>query len=185
MESFNDLLTKWQPFFSTVAGVSATLAGLLFVSLSVNREKIAASNNRVLMRLAQRSFGDLIFALFVAILFLIPAHEPHTLAIPIFILALCRGYLMARSFYRAGKQSLSEPAGFGRIRENAIQVLCWLGLFAAGVAIYRGVILAIFFLVPVISLLLYNGSVNAWSLLVMEKTAEEGQSERLADESLP
>lgn len=173
MESFYDLLIKWQPFFAAVAGVAATLAGLLFVSLSINREKITARENRILLRVAQRSFGDLIFALFIAILFLIPAHETYSLAVPLFILAACRGWLLARSFYRSAKNNLQNPAGFNGFREYAFQILSWLGLLAATVEIYRGKVLAIFFLVPVIALLLYNASLNAWLLLIMEKSPDE------------
>ena len=173
MESFNDLLTKWQPFFSAVAGVSATLAGLLFVSLSLNREKITARQNRLWLRLAQRSFGDLMFALFMSILFLIPAHETYSLCIPLFILTAFRGGLLIRSFYRSAREVPDNPERFGGFRENAFQAVSCLGLLAATIEIYRGVVLAIFFLVPVVALLLYNGSWNAWLLLIMERSADE------------
>lgn len=173
MESFNDILTKWQPFFSTVATVAATLAGLLFVSLSINRETITAPQNRLLLRLAHRSFGDLIFALFIAILFLVPAHETFSLAIPLFSLAAFRGWFLLRSISRSAQGAPNNAAGLGAMREHAFQSLSFLGLVAASFAIYRGTIAAAFFLVPVIALLLCNATLNAWLLLIMEKNAVE------------
>ncbi len=55
--SFTERVVQWQPFFITVATVAGTLVGLLFISLSINREAITADHK--LLRLARRSFGDL------------------------------------------------------------------------------------------------------------------------------
>ncbi|EEF58035.1 hypothetical protein [Pedosphaera parvula] len=175
MESFNDLITRWQPFFSAVAGVTATLAGLLFVSLSINREKITAQENRKLLRLAQRSFADYLYALFISLMFLMPNHESFGLAIPLFMVVAVRVWFLVRVMRRSRKGE--NPATLGGLRENVIQIISCLGLVAAGVEIYRGEVIATFFLVPVIALLLCNASMNAWLLLVMERAADEKSSD--------
>ena len=54
--SFTERIVQWQPFFITVATVAGTLVGLLFISLSINRDAVAA--NQTLLRLARRSFSD-------------------------------------------------------------------------------------------------------------------------------
>lgn len=169
MESFNDQLTKWQPFFATVAGVAATLAGLLFVALSINRETITARVNRHLLRLARRAFADFIFALFIAIIFLIPAHEARSLAIPLSTLTAFRIGFMVRSIYRLAKY----PEGFNVLREYLFQILSVIGLVAASIEISLGHVLVTFYLVPVVAFLLYNASINAWELLLVEKKADE------------
>lgn len=174
MESFNDQITRWQPFFSTIVGATATLAGLLFVSLSINREKITAQENRNLLRLAQRSFADYMFALFISLMFLMPNHVTYGLAIPLFMVAAVRIWFLIRVIRPSMKRDNLET--FGRLRENITQILSSLGLVAAGVEIYRGQVIATFFLVPVISLLLVNASLNAWSLLVLERTADDTTS---------
>ncbi|MDB6058027.1 MAG: hypothetical protein JWO95_1871 [Verrucomicrobiales bacterium] len=167
METFNDLLTKWQPFFTAVAGATATLIGLLFVSLSINREKIAGSENRVLMRLAKRSFGDYIFVMFIALLFLMPNHNAYGLAIALTALIIVRGWFLLRSIVRPwNARHIDVRSG---VREHILSTLAWLGLIATTIEIYRGNVLATFFLVPVISLLLCNASINAWALLIMEE----------------
>jgi hypothetical protein len=78
--TFEQQIVLWQPFFTTVATVAATLVGLLFVSLSINRDKITAGSNRLLLRIAQRSFSDFIIVLLVALFFLIPGEGRRALA---------------------------------------------------------------------------------------------------------
>ena len=165
METFNESLTKWQPFFTAVAGATATLIGLLFVSLSINREKITAQEDRVLLRLAQRSFADFLFAMFIALMFLIPCLEPRSLAIPLFCVAAMRGFWLARSICRS--------SGSGKLREQILPVLSTLALFVTCYQIYRAQILVTFLLVPIIAMLVLNASRNAWALLIMEKNLEE------------
>jgi hypothetical protein len=173
MESFNDLLIRWQPFFTAGAGVAATLAGLLFVSLSINRDRIAAPENHVLLRLAQRSFGDLIFTLFISLMFLVPNHHPYGLIIPLFFIAATRGCWFINSFYRWSKRTTKKSAAAGALREQVFQILAYLGLLITMVGISRGNLVWTFLLVPVIALLLYNASMNAWLLLIMETSPDD------------
>jgi hypothetical protein len=173
MDSFTDSLTKWQPFFSTIAAVAATLAGLLFVSLSLNREKITAQENRLLLRLARRSFGDFMYALFIALMFLMPNHMPYPLAIPLICFSAVRGWLLVRSICHFSKTTWENHDKFGVWRDLAFQAVTSLGLLVAAVEIYRGEIVATFILVPIISFLLYNASANAWSLLILERTTDK------------
>jgi hypothetical protein len=72
MVNFVQELAAWQPFFATLAAVCATLAGLLFVALSLHAATLRASHNANLKRLAQHTFGDFIMVLFVGLFFLIP-----------------------------------------------------------------------------------------------------------------
>jgi hypothetical protein len=45
-------------FYSTVAAASATLSGLLFVSLSLNRNRLKGEKAQSVMDLARRTFGN-------------------------------------------------------------------------------------------------------------------------------
>ena len=164
MESFYDKLTHWQPFFSTVAGATATLAGLLFIALSINREKIMAVENRDLLRSAKRSFGDYLFGMFIALLFLMPNHEPFGLALPLLSVAVIRICFLVVALYRSSNEN--------RWREQFFPALSCVGLVVVVVEIYRGEVMAAFLLVVVIAFLLYNATMNAWDLLIMKKRAQ-------------
>jgi hypothetical protein len=171
MESFYEVLTRWQPFFSAVAGVAATLAGLLFVSLSLNRDKITAEENRVFMRLARRTFGNLLYTLMLALMFLVPNHHAYGLAMALFCIVTIRGLWFLRIMVRGRDSATVQPV---RWREQTIELLAFLGLLIASVAISSGQYIGIFLLVPVVALLLYRASMNAWLLLIMEKNAANG-----------
>ena len=166
--TFDQQIVLWQPFFTTVAAVSATLVGLLFVSLSINREKIAAASNRILLRLAERSFSDFIIVLLVALFFLIPAEGRRALAVELLALAAFRLRRLAvqiLSNLRGGK-----PAAVGGLlMEYMLPAFTILGLVASGIGIYREDIRAVYYCtVPVIAILLVRASRNAWLLLLME-----------------
>lgn len=173
MESFYDGLVKWQPFFTASAGVAATLAGLLFVALSLNRERIAAEENRLLMRHAYRSFGDFLLALFIALLFLVPVYEATSLIISLAFPLAFRGQYLARSLYKTIKMNHGKRTLLKIAREYLFQALSWLVLLLAAIEIYRGKMIATYLIVPVIALLMYNATLNAWQLLILEKRIEE------------
>jgi len=140
---FDEHILRWQPFFTTVAAASATLVGLLFVSLSINREKIAGESNRALSRLAWRAFSDFLLVLLIALFFLIPEQGRLALTVELFALAVLRlRWLMAQivSSARIGQ----KPAAMDLVREYLLPALTVLGLVVAGVGIFHGNILAVY-----------------------------------------
>ena len=166
--TFDQQIVLWQPFFTTVATVAATLVGLLFVSLSLNREKIAAKANRVLLRLAERSFSDFIIVLLIALFFLIPAEGRRALAFELFALAAFRLRRLAVQIITSFRGGQPAAVG-GLLMEFMLPAFTILGLVASGIGIYREDIRAIYYCtVPVIAILLVRASRNAWLLLIME-----------------
>jgi hypothetical protein len=166
--TFDQQIVLWQPFFTTVAAVSATLVGLLFVSLSLNREKIAAASNRVLLRLAERSFSDFIIVLLIALFFLIPLEGRRALAFELVGLAAFRLRRLVIQIMANFRNGQSKTTG-GVLMEYLLPAFTILGLVASGIGIYREDIRAIYYCtVPVIAILLTRASRNAWLLLIME-----------------
>jgi modulator of FtsH protease len=67
-------LQPWQSFYTTLAAVAATLAGLLFVALSFNLELLARAEHEPTNRIATEAFTMFLYVLLVALLVLMP-HE--------------------------------------------------------------------------------------------------------------
>ena len=88
MYDFARDLAAWQPFFITLAGVCATLAGLLFVALSLHAANLRAAENANLRRLAQHTFGDFILVLFTGLFFIIPGTNPAFLGAVLLMLVV-------------------------------------------------------------------------------------------------
>jgi len=167
--NFDEQILKWQPFFITLATVAGTLIGLLFISLSLTRDKVIS--NPHVFRLARRSFADFMHVVLVSLFFLIPAQSNAPLGIELFVVGILRFKLLF-------KQMIS-PAGHGGglprlISEFVPPVISTAGLLIAGIEIYRGgkdANLAIYYVVvPVIATLMFSACSNAWLLLMEEKS---------------
>jgi len=166
---FIDRIVQWQPFFITVATVAGTLVGLLFISLSINKDAIVSTSNPALLRLARRSFSDFIFIVLISLFFLIPLQRGHALALELWAMALLKVRLL---FSQMLKSSGSAP-DYGRWKilcEYVMPVLATIGLVVAGIYLYNERLIGIYYyVVPVLATLLASGCSNAWQLLIMEK----------------
>jgi len=167
MEDFLATLRDWQPFFSTVALASATLVGLLFVSLSVARGRGGGLPPRDLAR-AQGSFGDFLYVLMIGLVFLVPHRAPVGLAVALLVLGAARAIGLARQAVRARPQAPTAARLDDLLRDYAIPGFASLGLIFIGAEVLVGATSAVFVLVLVIAALLTTGSWNAWLLLVLE-----------------
>jgi len=169
MDTFSQQLRDWQFFYSTVAAASATLTGLLFVSLSIHLEKIKSQAGTLMLRTAQRSFEDFLYVLMIALVFLVPHPVPIGLAIALFVLAGARLLGIARQAIRTARDPQRKLSMAEASREYALPALACLGLVFVAVEVLRGDTESIFGLVLVIAALLSTASWNAWLLLVQEK----------------
>ena len=81
MDAFAQHIAAWQTFFITLAGMGTTLAGLLFVAISLhpaNQDEGAKTNLR---RLAEHTFADLVQVLFIGVCFAAPGQPAAIYAI--------------------------------------------------------------------------------------------------------
>ena len=86
MNAFQSYLAGWYPFYATLAGVSATIAGLLFVSLSLRYQQLHQPSFASIRRFARQTFRSLLFLVVFALVFLIPTPSPLGIGIPLIIL---------------------------------------------------------------------------------------------------
>lgn len=166
MDTFTQQLREWQLFYSTVALASVTLAGLLFVSLSLHSESFKHHRDSHRMRLARGSFGDFLYVLMLGLVFLVPHQAPFGLAIALFVLGAARGVGLTRQAMRIRRQNSRRGTMLDVLREIALPVVASLGLIFIGVEVLRGDYLSIYGLVLVVAALLATASWNAWLILV-------------------
>ena len=74
-------MAAWQPFFITLATVCATLAGLLFVAISLHPANKDEAGKTNLRRLAEHTFADFLLVLFVGLFFSVPGEPPQFYAL--------------------------------------------------------------------------------------------------------
>jgi hypothetical protein len=168
MSEFTLVLKDWQVFFSTVALASVTLAGLLFVSLSLRFEKIRRNKDSSFMRLARNSFADFLYVLMLGLIFLVPHPVPAGLAVALFVLGASRAIGLFRVGRGTGKNYGNKRSTAQILRESALPAVASLGLIVVGMEILRGDMTSIYALVLVVAALLTSASWNAWLILVEE-----------------
>jgi hypothetical protein len=166
---FSQEMLGWGSFYSTIANASATMLGLLFVALSVNRAQVMSQSRPELMHLAKRSCGDLIFLLMVALIVLIPDLKPMMLWTAWGVLALQR---LIDVVANSGKL-IAEWQGPGsgsllRLRVYLLPALSALCLLAVSVGIFLGCGSVLYLLVPVTAMQLGSSFWNAWLLLTVD-----------------
>jgi hypothetical protein len=168
MDSFHQSLEAWQLFYATIAAASATLTGLLFVSLSLNRERLKGERAKTVIATARRTFGDFLYVLMIAIIFIVPHQVPYSLTIALLVLGITRGI----GLIREARQHMRKPSGRINapiiLRVISLPFIATLGLILVAIAVAFGFTISIYGLVIVIAALLVTACWNAWLLLIEE-----------------
>lgn len=76
MQNFSQVLEGWTAFFTTLTLACATLAGLLFVALSLHAGALRNEENVNLRRLSNHTFGDFVTIMFIGLFFIAPWVNP-------------------------------------------------------------------------------------------------------------
>jgi hypothetical protein len=151
----------WHDPFVGVAGAAAVLAGLLFVSLSINLRYILGQ--AWLLRRAALTLVLLFEALVIAILGLVPGQSPAILAVEL----LCLGgavWLGATAVFTVRRPAIDQ---LQPIVVNAVAAqLATLPVIAAGASLLARSGGGLYWLLPAILLLLSVGVIYAWVLLI-------------------
>jgi modulator of FtsH protease len=157
-------MTAWTNFFVGELGAAAALAGLLFVSISVNQARILE-----LGRMADRgleAMAMLFLVVVVTSLTLIPGQPPRLLGGEIAVTATA--LLVALIPLQIGYLRGLEPV---HMRGSVVQV--WADrlavaviALAGGVVAWRGDLVGIYLLPPGILLSFVAVGINAWVLLI-------------------
>lgn len=166
MSEFVENLQSWQVFYATLGAASATLSGLLFVSLSLNRERLKGKNAIKIKEIARRTFGDFLYILMISLVFIVPHTVPYSLAIALLVLGLSRGIGIIRETTQKTSNKKRNMALV--IKEIGLPLTASLGLIIVSIAVIFGLTNAVYALVIVVAALLITACWNAWLLLMEE-----------------
>jgi hypothetical protein len=166
MDTFAQAVDGWHDFYLMVGAAAATLVGLLFVSLSLNVDVITRQENAHLRVLAAQTFTGFLNVIMFAVLFLIPSQVPLGLGLPLLGIS---GYGLYETAARFMKTRRARPRGWGRgsiARRFVVPTLCFVAILAIAVSVLLGQTGGLYWLVPVMILLIVAASRNAWDLLL-------------------
>lgn len=156
-------MLNWDNFFTAEAGASAALAGLLFVSISININRIIA-----MPRLPERAIQALVvlfMVLIVSLLFLVPGQFGFEVGFEVLAVGLAgwvaNTILGVRNYRRTGREYRLQYVGV----EFLDQLSLLLYVVAGAVILTVGEI-GIYALVPATILSFIKSMMDAWVLLV-------------------
>jgi hypothetical protein len=169
-------MNAWHEFYDMIGGASATLLGLLFVSVSLNAEIILGAKNKHSKRLAEQAFQNYMGVLVVSLMVLIPNIADKDFGLSLLCVSLAWGlWVLVRAFQSILSHSgvfsrlvslrrfLAPSVGFG--------ILVYAGFeMSLGQSGFQGRIAA------GVMVLLISATVVAWQLLI--KIAEEKYASR-------
>jgi hypothetical protein len=165
-------VAAWQNFAVMTGGGSAALTGLLFVSVSLNRDQIVQSVT--LRSSAGQTLLLLIIPFVLCALLLIPDQRRSALTTELIVFALASAYVFTRLHQRRTRAhvnqeapDLAETSRIANIVGRRATSLATTALILIGAATYGiGHGGGLYWLVAAMILALISGVLNAWFFLV-------------------
>ncbi len=166
MQQFVELMQGWQIFYATLAAACATLIGLLFIALTFHPGYFRDSRNRWQLRIARKTFGDLLLVLLTSLMFLVPRLPPIGLAVGLFALGASWSLGdLGRVAAGALREQMGGLSARRIVRAFILSFAGGLGLIGVAVALWFGYTDVLYWLVAVLAALLASASTTAWTLL--------------------
>jgi len=153
----------WGTFFAAQVAASATLAGLLFVGVSLNLNRILSDPS--LPDRALSGFYMFLTIMIVSSLMLLPDQPLYLLGLEVLIIALVQCATITRLDLAAMRRSTPEIRAYFVRHFVLFQSSILLYLIGAGTLV-AGMHAGLYWLAAAIVFSLFNASVEAWVLLV-------------------
>jgi modulator of FtsH protease len=154
--------SEWSDLFVAAAGAGAALAGLVFVAVSINIDRILAYQG--LPERALETVVTLLVVVLVSIVGLIPGQSETALGLELLAIAVTFTYVVAR----ASQQKL--PPGAERRRwllsRMAVRAIAIVPLLVAGISVLLGEGGGLYWAAAGIVGAIVGAVANAWVLLV-------------------
>jgi hypothetical protein len=168
--SFPSTIAGWQSFYMLAGTASATLIGLLFVAVSLHLDLIGESGAARILALARRTFTRFILVVVVALVFLVPHQDPEGLGLPLLALGLAEALRTLR-VSRDVMTALREHIGFQDATSRVLlpvvlPLVSSIGLIVIAATVLTGTTAFLYWMVPIVALLLTNAATNAWDLML-------------------
>jgi hypothetical protein len=159
------VVESWESFAVVAGGASATLTGLLFVSVSLNREEIA--REPALRASAAQTLVLLTLPLAISALLLTPRQPAWSLSIELGALAVLAGAILQSIGHAKRHATTSEPSRIARLLDRRLtNVTTTLFILAAAVSHAVGHGGGLYWIVPAVLFSLLGGVFNAWIFLI-------------------
>jgi len=167
---FSSVVASWVTFYVLAGTASAALAGLVFVAMSLHLDLVGESGVSATFTLARRTPSNFILVVVIALIFVVPRQGPEGLGWP-----LCGigGVQVILTFVdvREVVRELNRASGWRVVAMRLIPPIALplaggAGLTLIGVTLLQGSTSYLYWMVPVIVVILSTAALNAWELML-------------------
>lgn len=163
--TYSQALQPWQNFYTLTGTASATLMGLLFVSISLNPGVMTASGRNHVRAWAGQTMSNLVVLLLLALVCMLPDLDVPAFALSLLVIG---GQGLVQGIRRL-RFAASDPTDSWQLHHLLIRLIlptCSYALMLwIGVEVLRGHAKAVDHLVWAVFLLVTGGAAAAWALL--------------------
>ena len=152
---------EWSDLFVASAGASAALAGLLFVAVSINVDRIVGGEG--LPELAAMALLLLVGVLVVSLFCLIPGQEAKVLGIELLVQSI---FWTAAIFWCARLSFPSDRAGYQYVSRVVLPVFGTVPYLIGSVLLVAGVGDGMYWILAGMIGAILSAIMNAWILLI-------------------
>jgi hypothetical protein len=172
---FAQAVERWHDFYFALAGISATLVGLLFVVVSLKREVLRNPRFADLTNMVELTFNNFLALTLFALLFLVPGQTPPGISFPVILIGvvmLVSNFREIRDANRHAEHPIRQILMPGRLIIPQISVLSALAYgfwILTSLFILNGQTDALNWLAVPALLLLASATQTAWSFLIQPR----------------
>ena len=163
--TITEITKQWQTFYGVLGGITATLMGLLFVSLALHSSQIHEEENSHFLRLARLTFSNYLMLFLLALQMLVPIQSKVQMLVPILAVSLIG--LFWTVHLRNVKLDKTDPNTSFLKRSYRMSLVAYLMLLGIVFLMYMQPELALYLLLSPVLMLVISSVRNSWGLLMM------------------
>ena len=173
--AFARALESWHEFYILAGTAAVTLAGLLFVSMSLNMEHLLHDSRAHLMRFARNTMLVYVVVLLMSLMMLVPDLPAPILAAQVGTLGVLLGALSLLAMVRLVREPDPLFTRRHRLRRALSPVLASALMVSAASGLARAERDAFYELIASVCVLLASAVWSSWDLLVGVARARRGE----------
>jgi hypothetical protein len=180
-EDFSIVIASWQPFYNLTGSAAFTLAGLVFVAVSINIGMLALAGEKGdLVQFARQTLGNFLALMLISLIFMIPGQGPHGTGIPLLsigVIMMWRAAKLWKRFEFGSEEQRFLDTTLFRSELLIPNTVCYAVLIFISVELLYGNTSYLSWMPLVILWLLMAGSLSAWFLMLrLAKLAQENKA---------
>jgi hypothetical protein len=173
MDAFAQVIESWHSFYQTIGTAAATLAGLVFVGISINIRTLTRKDSTSLLVIAAETFNSFIYVVLLSAVILVPNQNRNGVGIPLLGLG---GLGLLSVLYQLTEALRGRNRLWGRgyiLSHFVLPIIALIALIGSAISLLEGNLDILYWLVGVVLLFLASSSINTWALLVRIRVPPE------------